>query len=165
FSSTGHYASYLVFVTLVTAALATAPSLSRRARRGVMAALILQFAAIPINGSRALMLFVPAGCGAIWLVSLVRARQVGAWGPIAVAVRRAVMAAVLALAVGVAIAPSGVYRANSIVAPSTPRHLNLSDTLQVTWARVLALPPRLLWTGQGLGSAAPVRRYLDGGLV
>jgi hypothetical protein len=159
FAATGHYAVYLLCTTPIVAAFCVG-ALASRWRWIFRMSLGLQCVAVMTSGARLALLFVPVGVIVICLSGIWnRTREE----------RRLVLWRVLGSGLGVALvgliagsvlAPTGWYRAQSIVKPSTPRQLNIADTLTVSFQRIRSLSGQELWWAHGLGSASPGVRYL-----
>ena len=173
FSHTGHYAAYLLAITLVTAAFC---NFSRTPARLWLfrITLALQFAGIMVNGARTTLLFVPLGVLLIWLLSILW-RSWSGLGRIQWRVLTVNLGMILIGTFGgFIIAPTGLYRAQSILAPSQPgqlvtvdgerydvkEQLNIFDVLRVSVQRLGRVDRQNLWRGYGLGSASPGTRYI-----
>lgn len=160
FSSAGHYASYLLAISLLTAAFCVCKDVSPVIRSVFRIGLGLQLVGVMINGARLDLLFVPSGILVIWLVPHIReyvvSRQILQFRPLVLNVG----ILVFALIIGWIVAPSGAYRAGSIIAPSEYRQLNILDTLIVSADRIATLSGRDLLLGHGLGTASPGSRYV-----
>ena len=160
FSHTGHYAAYLLAVTLGTAAFCHS-SRTSTTRWLFRLSLALQFMGIMVNGARLTLLFVPLGVLLTWLLPvlwnrLTRLRRVQ-WRTLAMNLG----VTLIGVFGGFMIAPTGWYRAQSIVMPSeSSRQLSILDVLRVSANRLGTLSGQDLWKGHGLGSASPGARYV-----
>jgi hypothetical protein len=160
FSFTGHFANYLLVATLLTAAVCIWGQSSTTRRWIFRISLVSQGLGVMVSGARLVLLFVPVGIGALWLAAAIRRRWLESGPPWSPALGWTAGLTMLGLLIGALIAPSGVYRAQSIVAPSVNRQLNIVDTLDVSMRRVQSLSGTDLLWGHGLGSASPGARYV-----
>jgi hypothetical protein len=157
FSHPGHYANYLLFVTMMTAACCSGEPESR-ARWIFRLSLALQCVGIMVAGARLTLLFVPIGIITLWWCSTARAclSKADRWQRLGWSAG----IASIGIVVGLFVAPTAASRAMSMVTPSVPRQLNVKDTLLVSARRIASFSDSDLWRGHGLGSASPGSRYV-----